>query len=39
LPRLSRISRPMMSTMAVIIGPGWPLRCGFYRIGKPLVMP
>jgi hypothetical protein len=28
-----------MSTMAVIIGPGWPLRCGFYRIGKPLVMP
>jgi predicted RNase H-like HicB family nuclease len=25
--------------MAVIIGSGWPLRCGFYRIGKALVMP
>jgi hypothetical protein len=29
----------MMSTMAVMLAPGSPLRSGFYRIGEGLVMP
>jgi hypothetical protein len=34
LPRLSRISRPMMSTMAVMLAPDGLCR-GFYRIAGP----